>query len=124
MVIKDAADIVMKATRDGDGIVKSTKVVQADFDNLHTDVCTITYSIKLQNEQDLPAELKEVVKINTDGFIEIDQSKYTGGTLNLKIQAITGYKVPKFKNLIINETCGKQTLSIANSKPYEFTVSK
>lgn len=56
-----------------------------DFKNSDSVQCPIDYTLVDENNAPLSPLVANIVKYNAKGWIEVDQSQYTGGYINLKV---------------------------------------
>jgi uncharacterized surface anchored protein len=83
--------------------LSSTKP-QDDFTNSEPTLCKPTFSIV---DSDGNALNEAFVTLNENGDIQIEENAYPGGTVSLKVKAITEFGTPVFKTITVIEICGR-----------------
>jgi len=99
----------IKALKNGTGFPVSATKPKDDFKNSNPGDCPVsTYTIV--NKDNTPYTGNAVL-IGISGSITIDEARYDGTTLDLKIKAVTEFGTPVYKTLTVSEKCGENTLS-------------
>ena len=74
-----------------------------DFSNQDVIQCPVEFSLVDKDLNPLGGAVANMVKINSKGWIEVDQSLYTGGFIDIKVKAISPFKDPVYKDVSIQQ---------------------
>ena len=93
--------VVIEADKSGSAKVKSLKIWSSYFVNKDETKCPSTaHSLVNQN---LSPYTGDVVKINDQGYIEVDEAKYAGAKIELMIKYLTAFNKPVYKPFTIQQ---------------------
>ena len=93
------------------------------FTNSDSINCPMTLSIvDTDGITALPSDLAELVMIKED-YVVVDQTKYDGSTLNVRLIALTPFNSPVYKDVKINRFCLEPTVALEDDEVAIFTAT-